>query len=126
MAVAQVRERDFRRARSPVSIGNGDEHAVSAGRGEGNVFVGIGVLVALLGAAPGERDGDAVRGGFADDADVGVVATGEQDGVHGVVGFGSGFSAKRRLSTGRPPITCSCRIRSSASGVQPRYQVPSG
>ena len=126
VAVAQVRERDLRRARSPVSVGDGDEHAVAAARGEGDVFVGVGVLVALLGAAPGERDGDAIGRRFADGADVGVVATGEQDGVHVDVGFGSGFSAKRRLSTGRPPITCSCRIRSSASGVQLRYQVPSG
>jgi hypothetical protein len=38
----------------------------------------------------------------------------------------SGFFAKHRSSTGRPPMRCSWMMRSAFSGVTRRYHVPSG
>ena len=66
------------------------------------------------------------------DAGVDVLPAAEQRRPHLVPDPGagatsaSGLRAKQRSSTGRPPIRCSWMMRSSASGVQPRYQVPSG
>ena len=39
---------------------------------------------------------------------------------------GSGRSPMTYSATGRPPIRCSRRMRSSTGGSQPRYQIPSG
>ena len=142
MGVAQVHERDFRRAVTPVAVGDGDQHAARTFGGERDVLVGIGVLVAFLGAAARERHRDPCERLFADGADFRVFAAGEQDGLHAASASVVGRPQPRRRgfrrirqrvrrrsadsATGRPPIRCSCTMRSSASGVQPRYQTPSG
>jgi hypothetical protein len=127
----QVLEEHLRGLESPVPVGHRQERPRAAQGEARRVLVGIRVGIDLSRTADGERDGRRALGDGVDGAQLQVLATAQESGPHAPAGSGPpprgrGLVAKQYASTGRPPIRCSWMMRSSTSGVQPRYQVPSG
>ena len=121
-----VQQRDLGALGAAVAVRDREADALAPAREAGGVLVGIAVRVALRGAAAREGDGDAVLAHGLHRAQLGMLAPSQQRDAQAQPSAGSGFAAKASSATGRPPIRCSWMMRSSTSGVQPRYQVPSG
>ena len=130
--VQEVIQGELRGREAVVAVGHREQRPPRTRGEERGVLVGVGVRVGLGRATPGQRERRRPLGLRRDASELHVVAAAQERASHPPVsssraGAGArGLCAKASSATGRPPTRCSWMIRSRASGVQRRYQTPSG